>query len=395
MSKKTQKHLSILMAHSRQRHYMAIKSILQRSVRNQFISPNEQTELSEYFAKMDFKELFCFQFRLDRVNSLLLTYSYKSISEFVQNIMLILEEYLSKYGQCIMLDIDFDSVGLILAANEISLDSDINESITNARGEISRLLDLTVTVASTDSIISPSDIIPTFIHLNSLMKYRFFTGYNSTVTDSLEINQSKEFPLKLQNQISALYASGNCDELPARLRLFFDEASKTSYDDAKKWVLDLAITLSKVHSSFENASDVIFELSQADVIEEQYGIFIKYFANARNEELSSEISNDCFNKDTVKIIEEQYKNLDFNLTSYAEILGISVAYAGKKFKKEFNTSFNAYLAEFRIKKALVLLSDNSLKISDIAQECGFGSTAYFIKIFKKITSMTPTDYRKS
>ncbi len=395
MSKKTQKHLSILMAHSRQHHYMAIKSILQRSVRNQFISPTEQSELNEYFNKINFKELFCFQFQLDNINSLLLTNSYKNISEFVQNIMLILEEYLSKYGHCIMIDIDFDSVGLILAAKEISSDYDITESMNNARNEISKLLGLTVTVASTDSIISPSDIITTFIHLNSLMKYRFFTGYNSTVTDSFEINQSKEFPLKLQNQISALYVSHNLSELTPHLREFFDEASKTSYDDAKKWVLDLAITLSKAQSSFENSSDVIFELSQADTLELQYNIFIKYFVNIPDDEQQAAISNDYFNKNTVKIIEEHYNNLDFNLTSYAEMLGISVAYAGKKFKKEFNTSFNAYLAEFRVKKALTLLSDNSLKISDIAQMCGFGSTAYFIKIFKKITSMTPTDYRKS
>ena len=152
--------------------------------------------------------------------------------------------------------------------------------------------------------------------------------------------------------------------------------------------------VSKSLSSFNDLSDIIFELSQADTLESQYNIFVKYFVDTLDVHKNSALSNDAFVEQTNKIIEKEYSNLDFNLTSYAELLDISVAYAGKKFKKEFNTSFNAYLAEFRVKKALNLLSDSNYKIAEIAEQCGFGSTAYFIKTFKKITSMTPTDYRK-
>ena len=122
---------------------------------------------------------------------------------------------------------------------------------------------------------------------------------------------------------------------------------------------------------------------------------MKYFVNANIQHDEAAIANDTFIERTNSIIEKEYSNLAFNLSSFSDLLGISGVYAGQKFKKIFNKSFNTYLAEYRVQKAAEFLNKPDYKISEIANMCGFSSSGYFIKTFKKITSMTPTEYRSN
>ena len=54
----------------------------------------------------------------------------------------------------------------------------------------------------------------------------------------------------------------------------------------------------------------------------------------------------------------------------------------------------AYLHAKRIERAQYLIATTSLTQSEIAEATGFESLPYFSKIFKKITRLTPTEYKK-
>ena len=54
----------------------------------------------------------------------------------------------------------------------------------------------------------------------------------------------------------------------------------------------------------------------------------------------------------------------------------------------------AYIHEKRIEQAQYLIATTSLSFSEIAEETGFENVPYFSKIFKKITSLTPGEYKK-
>ncbi len=187
-------YVDTLLSHSRQHHHTAIKATIQKGVRNQYISPADQAFLDDYFQKIQYKELFCMLIQLDRVNSILLSASYKDITDYIQKIKLIFEDHFRRLGTCIMLDFDFDTVGLILASPEVIQDVDIAKHVSAARVDIEKHLSLTVTTVLTDSLTSTKDILYTFSHLNKLKQYRFFTGYNSTITDKNEIVASTSTP---------------------------------------------------------------------------------------------------------------------------------------------------------------------------------------------------------
>lgn len=77
-------------------------------------------------------------------------------------------------------------------------------------------------------------------------------------------------------------------------------------------------------------------------------------------------------------------------------LFMNVDYASRKILKESGKKFSCILAELRIQKAKqLLLEDNKAKMQTIAEQIGYGNNPqYFSQIFKKVTSLTPSEYIK-
>ncbi|HAI14595.1 MAG TPA: hypothetical protein DCM28_23010 [Phycisphaerales bacterium] len=68
-------------------------------------------------------------------------------------------------------------------------------------------------------------------------------------------------------------------------------------------------------------------------------------------------------------------------------------YISRIFQRE-GLGFSDYLENRRILRACELLTVTQLPIGHIAQMCGYRSSGYFIKIFRKHHSMSPGNYRK-
>lgn len=91
-----------------------------------------------------------------------------------------------------------------------------------------------------------------------------------------------------------------------------------------------------------------------------------------------------------------YSNLsdpDLNRSSIAEYLHMSPDYLSYVFHQKFNQTLNAYITSMRIDKAKELLERTNWGMDVIAEKTGFSSSSYFHKQFKKITGITPQQYR--
>ncbi len=85
---------------------------------------------------------------------------------------------------------------------------------------------------------------------------------------------------------------------------------------------------------------------------------------------------------------------DVSTSVLAEVTGYSYGYLSRIFRKEMGVSIHDYASQTRLNLAKEMLSNTNLKIYEIAANCGYENTAYFIKTFKKSTGMTPQDYRR-
>ena len=94
----------------------------------------------------------------------------------------------------------------------------------------------------------------------------------------------------------------------------------------------------------------------------------------------------------MKYIDSHYQE-DISLQDVAGYLKYSDAYFCKIFKQCFNRSFLVYLSEYRVEHAKKLLENISININDISSKVGYRDSNYFEKVFKRITGVTPTEYR--
>lgn len=64
------------------------------------------------------------------------------------------------------------------------------------------------------------------------------------------------------------------------------------------------------------------------------------------------------------------------------------------FKQITGHTFTEYLLYMRVLKSRTMLEDSGYSIADISHECGFNNTEYFHRAFKKVTGISPGQYRK-
>lgn len=86
---------------------------------------------------------------------------------------------------------------------------------------------------------------------------------------------------------------------------------------------------------------------------------------------------------------------ELSVKRVAEKCGFSESHFMKLFRELTGMSFNAYLVNYRLELAARQLSQTSLKVIDIAQNCGFHHQSYFTRIFRKKYGETPLAYRKT
>ena len=88
---------------------------------------------------------------------------------------------------------------------------------------------------------------------------------------------------------------------------------------------------------------------------------------------------------------EDYRNL--SIAEIADKCAVSETYLRKSFKKYLNISPNEYRIKTRIEKAKNLLLNSEMSVKEITYLLGFYDEAYFYKIFKSETGLTPKQYK--
>ena len=93
--------------------------------------------------------------------------------------------------------------------------------------------------------------------------------------------------------------------------------------------------------------------------------------------------------------EKPFLNPTFSLPDLADKLKISVHQLSQTINEGLNKSFFELAAEYRVNEAKRLLKDQpNIKIEEIAEQVGYNSKSSFNTVFKKITGMTPSEFRQ-
>lgn len=95
----------------------------------------------------------------------------------------------------------------------------------------------------------------------------------------------------------------------------------------------------------------------------------------------------------IQFINEHYAELH-SIEQIASHFYISKYHLCRIFKNSMSITVIEYLNQIRIKNACSQMESGDRSILEIAQGCGFNSSAYFSSVFKKITGVSPSEYRR-
>ena len=141
--------------------------------------------------------------------------------------------------------------------------------------------------------------------------------------------------------------------------------------------------------------DYILRPATYDQLAELMGKLLTYLDNWPNRTISRDI-----NEGWESIISMAQKYIDDNLCnnirleSLAEYVHMNPTYFSRYFKKHTNQKLIDYITGQRIKRAVDLMRDPTLKIYNIGYQVGYKNLQHFYKIFKQNTGFTPNEYRK-
>lgn len=79
----------------------------------------------------------------------------------------------------------------------------------------------------------------------------------------------------------------------------------------------------------------------------------------------------------------------------AEALNMDLSYLCRHFKKETGETISTYIQKIKIQEGKRLMEFSDLSLAQISVQLGFSSQSYFHRVFKKLTGMTPGDYKAS
>lgn len=104
-----------------------------------------------------------------------------------------------------------------------------------------------------------------------------------------------------------------------------------------------------------------------------------------------------YREEIIKIKYYIANNLDkvIDIPTAAKYVNMSESYFSHIFKKDVGISFIDYVNNEKIEKAKKLISSSNYKIYEVSDKLGFQNATYFTMLFKKITGLSPSDYKKS
>lgn len=190
--------------------------------------------------------------------------------------------------------------------------------------------------------------------------------------------------------------------LTKRIRELGDLPKEEALNEKKlmtNWLLNyISLPLIELGICVEEIGEKAF-LYQRDINECETTTELAVVAEKILDELLDQAVYHQENMPLLKPIEEAIVHIRYNLSeeltleTIAKEVHLSPKYFSRIFKENMGVSLNAYINKERVKKGKELLDYTKDSISHIALRVGFKNQNYFTTVFKKITGITPKQYR--
>lgn len=99
-------------------------------------------------------------------------------------------------------------------------------------------------------------------------------------------------------------------------------------------------------------------------------------------------------EEAVAYIQQNYQR-DLNMAMVSNHISVSYSFFSQAFKEYTGMNFINYLKDLRIQHAKELLVTTDLHIAEISLQAGFENEKHFMKVFRSMVGVSPTEYRRN
>lgn len=217
-----------------------------------------------------------------------------------------------------------------------------------------------------------------------------------------ELPKDFEYGVKYMMQTANLICSNKLEEAISQLTAFSEgvKSGKYNINEFQEQMKIIIRTTMKVYKNvLANKEEDINELADIYAFEtiDVYMDVIKEWINHFNELVGQDIDEHKTNirmQKAIEYIKEKYAT-DLNMAVVSNYISMNYSLFSYTFKQYTGTNFVNYLKNIRVGEAKKLLTETDMKINEISQAVGYDHEKHFMKTFKSITGLTPSQYRNN
>ncbi|WP_409346147.1 helix-turn-helix domain-containing protein [Paenibacillus sp. MBLB4367] len=284
--------------------------------------------------------------------------------------------------------------------------TDIFRISEEIRGVIERVLHVTATIGVGHSYLGVENVHRSYKEAVEAIKHQLIVGTGNVLfIDRVNPEAAGySYPVEQEQLILTNLKLGNLEQIEIAVDDFAEalKSEETLKNDQvrQSFVQLLAATLRTLYELDPKkgpklfADNVYQTLNQFKTIEHikqwlKTNIYSTAIAHIRL--LRSERNSETTEK-VLRYIHEHYDE-DLSQPQLADMVMMPVSHFSNLFKQEVGVTFTEYIIAYRIEKAKELLTQTDLKVSDIAERLQYNNSQNFIRTFKRVTGITPGEYR--
>jgi len=234
--------------------------------------------------------------------------------------------------------------------------------------------------------------------------------YNSiSEKEQLRIKAEESVLMKCGNYLSQMHASKTSKKYEAVAVHFYPDILKKVYDNSVPNFLKTSVEnseqtgMEKINSELlisKYIEGILFYFENPSLVNEEILILklreiILLLNQTKNAPAIHAILSNLFNPTTYTFREIIDAHIYSNITisELSELTNMSLSTFKREFKKTYNNSPAVYIKDKKLTKAKELVSASTLRMSDVAFDCGFNDMAHFSKSFKQKYGVSPSTFR--
>ncbi len=255
------------------------------------------------------------------------------------------------------------------------------------------------------AVMGVSNVVETIYDLNeaynqakAVINYRKITGKNILMySELLCLSDDYYYPKEWDELLNNYVIAGKCEEVKRLLERLYRENSKKmltieALDKIRHRLMENLKTVAEQYDI--SIQETCFQIEQEKNIEKYFTmlyLLVDVIAEGINSK-KSVLSESVVSK-ILDYINVNYADSSLSLNMIAHELGFQKDYISKLFKEEYGENLFVVIERIRIEKACELLKNTNFKIVDVSKSVGYNSDISFRRAFKKVTGLTPVEYK--